>query len=132
MAVRRRPAAGHLRDAEGVGVHPWPLTLEEEECRRMGVVHADRARGEGAVRLDPTAGPGDLVDGAAVRALRELVQHLDRLRRVEGGLLAVAERSSTPSILKKGQYSQSKLRVRRPVFSPFAIVRACDMISSKL
>ena len=39
--------AGHLRDAEGVGVHPWPPAFEEEECRRMGVMHADRARGEG-------------------------------------------------------------------------------------
>ena len=49
------------------GVHPVALSFEEEVGRRMGVQHADRARGEGAVRLDPAAGPGDLVDGAALR-----------------------------------------------------------------
>src|SRR3954454_5409456 len=51
---------------------------------------------------------------------------------LKAAFLPSAERSSTPSILKKGQYSQSQLRARRPVLPPSAIARACDLISSKL
>ena len=46
--------------------------------------------------------------------------------------LRSGESSSMPFILNSGQYSQSKFRVRKPVFSPLAIFSAKPSISSKL
>src|SRR5689334_9706446 len=46
--------------------------------------------------------------------------------------LPSGDNSSMPFILNSGQYSQSKFRVRKPVFSPFAIFPEKERMSSKL
>ncbi len=89
MRVRRRPAARQRDRGDRVLVDPFALRLEPQIGRRMGVQHADRSGGKRAVRLDPAAGPRDLVDAAVLGGLGEALDEGQGLGRVEARLLEV-------------------------------------------
>ena len=101
-----------------------PLPLIQKKAGEWACSMPTLPVAKALVGLDPAAGPGDLVDGAALGRLGEPGRATSAaLGVLKVGFLRSGDSSSTPFICISGQYSQSKLSVSKP-----GLLAALDLV----